>query len=605
MPDETRQTRAGAADKQTHAGAGRDLNAAQLGALVWLKWRLFVSAMRSKRGAANRAASALGTLFALTLSLLLAAGLGAGAYFVVHNRSGVRASSYAPDMATGASVEALFLLFGMVSMIYLVWATAPLSFGGGNDFDPGRLLLYPVSLRKLFALDLLSELTSLASIFAAPAIFALALGAGLAHGRVGGALVVALCATLFGMSLAKLLSTCLGTLMRTRRTSGEALLAVFGVICALSGLALGQSDRLFAYFGRFPFALRLTPMGATAAALAGGASGVNSNYLLSLAVLLAYTLAATFATYKIAKRALEGNGGGGGARSARVEAGGDGSGAASAKAWGWRLPFGSEELSSVFEKELRYAARNAQLRTMAAMPIIMTLSFKLIGSRRGGGFPRGGGGHSGGAGAAASFFAAVAPYAEGTGAALSVLYVFLITSALSANLFGYEAGGMRTYVLAPIARRTILAGKNLAGFTVSLVFTVAVVAVNALLYRDLTPRALLFTSLCFVFFAAAAAVAGNWFSLRFPKRLQFGKRMNASGVAGLLLLPVFLLIAVAPAVAVLAGYAAQSLLVEYAILAAFAVAGVVVYLLSLGRQGRLLAERELDILEAVTGRGDN
>ena len=90
-----------------------------------------------------------------------------------------------------------------------------------------------------------------------------------------------------------------------------------------------------------------------------------------------------------------------------------------------------------------------------------------------------------------------------------------------------------------------------------------------------------------------------------PKRLQFGKRMNASGVAGLLLLPVFLGIAAAPALAVLGGYAARSLWVEYVILAAFAAAGVVVYLLSLGRQGRLLAERELDILEAVTGRGDD
>jgi hypothetical protein len=242
--------------------------------------------------------------------------------------------------------------------------------------------------------------------------------------------------------------------------------------------------------------------------------------------------------------------------------------------------------------------RNAQLRTMAAMPIIMTLSFKLIGSRRGGGFD--GGGAAGG-----GFFAGVAPYMEGTGAALSVLYVFLITSALSANLFGYEAGGMRAYVLAPVARRTILAGKNLAGFAVSFVFAVAVVAANALLYRDLTPRALLFTALCFVFFAAATATVGNLFSLRFPKRLEFGKRMNASGVSGLLLLPIFLCIAVAPALAVVGGYAAESLLVEYVILAAFAAASVVVYFLSLGRQGRLLAERELDILEAVTGRGDD
>ena len=570
-----------------------DLNTAQLRALAWLKWRLFINAMRSKRGAANRAASVLGTLFALALSLMLSMGLGAGAYFIVRNRSGARASRFAQDLATGASVESLFLLFGMASMIYLVWATAPLSFGGGNEFDPGRLLLYPVSLRKLFALDLLSELTSLASIFAAPAIFALSLGAGLAHGRVAGALVVALCATLFGMSLAKLLSTCLSTLMRMRRTRGEALLAVLGVVGALSGLALGQSDRLFAHLGHFPSALRLTPMGALAAALAGGA-GVNSNYLLSLAVLLAYTLLTLIATYKIARHALEGSGGGGGARARRVEAGG----AAGAKAWGWRLPFGSEELSSVFEKELRYAMRNAQLRTMAAMPIIMTLSFKLIGSRRGGGF---GGSNAPGAG----FFAGVAPYMEGAGAALSVLYVFLITSALSANLFGYEGSGMRAYVLAPVARRTILAGKNLAGFVVSLAFAVAVVAANALLYRDLTPRALLFTLLCFVFFAATTATVGNSFSLRFPKRLQFGKRMNASGMAGLLLLPIFLMIAVAPAVAVLGGYAAQSLLIEYVILAAFAAAGVSVYFLSLTRQGRLLAERELDILEAVTGRDDD
>ncbi|MCA1565131.1 MAG: hypothetical protein LC803_05755 [Acidobacteria bacterium] len=578
-----------------------NLNTAQLGALAWLKWRLFINAMRSKRGAANRAASALGTLFALAFSLMLAAGLGAGAYFVVHNRSGGggggRASRFAPDLATGASVESLFLLFGMASMIYLVWATAPLSFGGGNQFDPGRLLLYPVSLRKLFALDLLSELTSLASIFAAPAIFAISFGAGLAHGRVGGALVVAVCATLFGMSLAKLLSTCLDALMRARRARGEALLAALGVMGALSGLVLGQSDRLFAHFGRFPSALRLTPMGAMAAALAGGA-GANANYLLSLGVLLAYTLVTTFATYKIARHALEGSGGrrrrrgGGRARAVRVAAEG-------AKPWGWRLPFGSEELSSVFEKELRYAMRNAQLRTMAAMPVIMTLSFKLIGSRRGGGF--GGRGEAAGGG----FFAAVAPYMEGTGAALSVLYVFLITSALSANLFGYEAGGMRAYVLAPVARRTILAGKNLAGFVVSLVIAVAVVAFNGLLYRDLTPRALLFTTLCFVFFAAAAATVGNLFSLRFPKRLEFGKRMNASGVAGLLLLPVFLCIAVAPALAVLGGYAAESLLIEYVILAAFAAAAVAVYFLSLGRQGRLLAESELDILEAVTGRGDD
>ena len=568
-----------------------NLNTAQLGALVWLKWRLFVNALRSRRGTANRVASMLGTLAALALSLLIATGFGIGAYLICVNRSsgGRRAAGMARDLATGASVEALVLLFLFMSMIYLMWAIVPLSLGGGEHFDPGRLLLYPISLRKLFLIDLLSELTSLASIFAAPSVFAIALGAGLARGQIGGALVVALCATLFGIALAKLLATGVGALMQRKRTRGEALLAFVGVIGAISGMLLGQAEHFFGRLNNFPAALRWTPPGAVAVALT--TTGANANYVLSLAVLLAYTFLLTVLTYRIARGALRGSGA---KRRRKVAAARIDASAAEHAAGGWRLPFGSEALSAIFEKELRYALRNAQLRTMAVMPIILTLSFRLIGMRRGGA-----------RGTAALLPLSIAPYMEGSGAALSVLYAFLITSALSANLFGYESGGMRAYVLAPVARSKILLGKNLSMLVVSFVLSVAVTLVNALIYRDLTPRALLFTVLCFFFFAAATATVGNLFSINFPKRLQFGKRMNASGVAGVLLLPVFLCIAAPPAFAVLAGYAAQSLPVEYAILAAFAVAGVAVYFLSLNAQGRLLARRELDILEAVTGRGDD
>jgi len=577
-----------------------NLNTAQLGALVWLKWRLFLNAMRSRRGATNRVASMLGTLAALAVSLLIATGFGFGAYFVIVNRAsgGRRATAtLARDLATGASVEALLFLFLFMSMIYLMWAFVPLSLGGGEHFDPGRLLLYPVSLRKLFLIDLLSELTSLASIFAAPSVFAIALGAGLARGQVASALAVALCATLFGIALAKLLSTGVGALMQRKRTRGEALLAFIGVLGALSGVMLGQAEHFFGRLDNFPAALRLTPPGAVAVALTAPGAG-NAHYALSLAVLLAYTFILTTLTYKIALVALTGSGGGAKRRRKASPAAAahnlttGASGVDAGKAGGWRLPFGSEELSAIFEKELRYALRNAQLRTMAVMPIILTLSFRLIGMRRGGS-------------PAALLPVSIAPYMEGSGAALSVLYAFLITSALSSNLFAYESGGMRAYVLAPVARSKILLGKNLAMLCVSLGFAVAVTLVNALIYRDLTPRALLFTALSFVFFAAATATVGNLFSISFPKRLQFGKRMNASGVAGLLLLPVFLCIAAAPALAVLGGYAARSLAFEYAILAAFAIAGVAVYFLSLKAQGRWLARRELDILEAVTGRGND
>ncbi len=81
--------------------------------------------------------------------------------------------------------------------------------------------------------------------------------------------------------------------------------------------------------------------------------------------------------------------------------------------------------------------------------------------------------------------------------------------------------------------------------------------------------------------------------------------MNASGMAGLLMVPVLLLVLAPPAVAVLAGWAAGRVWVGYAILAATAAATVAAYALSLGAQGRALERRELDVLEAVARRDES
>jgi hypothetical protein len=93
--------------------------------------------------------------------------------------------------------------------------------------------------------------------------------------------------------------------------------------------------------------------------------------------------------------------------------------------------------------------------------------------------------------------------------------------------------------------------------------------------------------------------------VRFPKRLRYGRRAGASGVGGLMLLPLFIFALAAPAAAVIAGWAAGSVAVEYAILAALALFSVGAYLLLLGSQGRELGRRELDILEAVAKRDDD
>jgi hypothetical protein len=91
--------------------------------------------------------------------------------------------------------------------------------------------------------------------------------------------------------------------------------------------------------------------------------------------------------------------------------------------------------------------------------------------------------------------------------------------------------------------------------------------------------------------------------MRFPVRVRFGKRMSRSGIAGLMLVPFFVLLLVPPAASVAAAHFARNHAVKYVILAAFALLSVGLYALLLPAQGRTLERRELEILEAVTGRG--
>ncbi len=556
----------------------------QLAALAWLKWRLFRNAMRSRRAAVSSAASTLGMLLVLAFALAVAVGLGFAAHFLTS--PGVAAAASGKGEAEMAGY--LFLL-GIFAFMYLMWAIVPLGISGGSQFDPGRLLLYPVSLRKLFALDLLSELTSLASIVAAPSVFAVAIGAGLSNGKLALALLAGLGALAFGIAFTKLLATSVGALTRRRRTRGETLLALLGLLFGFAAMLLGQVAPTWERHAESLRLLRWTPPGAVAVALTKGLrSGGALEYALALGVLAAYVFALVAAAYWIARRTALGAGG---SRRAREKSKPTEAYAGYA---GWQLPLLSTELSAVVEKELRYAMRNAQLRMLAFIPLIL-LGLRAIRTDAAG---------AGGRGQtlptqAAWLGAFLSEYGEGLLATTGVLYVFMILSAINCNQFAFEGAGMRAYILAPVDRRLILLGKNLTNTAVALVFSATLVAANQLVFGDLSARTVAFAALCFVLYAALYALVGNWMSLRFPKRMEFGKRMNATGVAGLLIIPVIVVMALPPMAAVAVGYLARSLAAEYATLAGFAAAAAGLYALLINSQGRALARRERDILEAV------
>jgi len=486
----------------------------------------------------------------------------------------------------------------------MMWALMPIAVGGGSRFEPTRMLLYPVSLGKLFAFDFLSDLTSLTSVFIIPSLAALGAGVGLARGSLTAGLAVSACAVAFGLSLSKLLSVGVGALMQSRRTRGETVLALVGGVLGLLGAALGMTGwvakDLMPLLERHPAVLegaRWTPPGAAAYALARGVFAGDLRALaVSLLTLAAYAAVCALLAYRVARRTALGAGGGGGKRraaSASSSSAGASAGAAAGKGAGraegyagWQLPFVSPQFSALFEKELRYAMRNAQLRVIALMAVGLTTLLRVgpVGSATGRAWGVG------------------SPYAEGAGAVFGVIYTFMLVSPLSTNLFGYDGGGMRALVLSPVSRRTMLLAKNAAVTLVSLLLSGAGVLFGGLIIGELTPRTILFAALVFVTTAALFTPFGNWLSLQFPRRVKFGKAMNRSGVGGLLLVPVFFVLLVPPAAAVAAGHFAGSHAVKYVILAAFALVSALFYALTLPLQGRRLERRELEVLEAVTGR---
>jgi hypothetical protein len=551
----------------------------QLFALVWLKWTLVRNSLRSRRAVAGQAAAAAGVLAGLGLSLAVAVGVGSVAYFISTQTIHWDAS----ELSAGFAV----LLF-IFTTLFLMWALMPLALGGGSRFEPSRMLLYPVSLGRLFAFDFLSDLTGLTSVFVVPSLVALCVGVGLGRGSLVSGLLVACVAVAFGLSFSKLLSVGVGALMKSRRTRGEMALAVVGAALGLMGVLMGQ---LMPYLERHADSLgaaRWTPPGAAADALTRGLFAGDSGALaVSTLTLAAYTVVCLLLAYRVARRTALGAGGGKAKRSKTQEPRAATRAARAEGYAGWQLPFVSQEFSALFEKEVRYAMRNAQLRVIAVMAVALTVVLRLgpagAGSRR--------------------MWGGLTPYAEGAGAIFSVIYIFMLVSPVSTNLFGYDGAGMRALVLSPVNRRTVLLAKNAAVTLISLLLVVVGVGVGGFFLGDLTASVLLFALLAFVTTAALFAPFGNWLSLQFPKRVQFGKRMNRSGVAGLMLVPLFFVLLLPPAVAVAAAHFAGSHLVKYVILAAFALLSVGLYALVLPRQGRSLERRELEVLEAVTGRG--
>ncbi|MGH3250204.1 MAG: hypothetical protein ACRDOI_28940 [Trebonia sp.] len=233
--------------------------------LVQLKLRLLLGALRA--GNATRVSFILSS----TVALIVAVGTFAGLAALRHN---------------GAAVDLTAVTY---TLFAFGWVILPLiAFGIDSTLDPATLALYPLRTGPLFIGLLAASATGawpLASL-----IGELGIIAGLAHGALAVliAVIAAVVQVAFCITLARLVTTALAGLMRSRRGRDLAVLAIiplfvlYEVFAQVIPKAVSQHELTAASFAGVDSWLRWLPPGLAAHAVQDASTGHAGTAVLRL-----------------------------------------------------------------------------------------------------------------------------------------------------------------------------------------------------------------------------------------------------------------------------------------------------------------------------------
>ena len=541
---------------------------AQVGALVWLRFRLLLG--RTGSPALGRVVQGIVFFF------MICGAVGIYLVFLLLYRA----------LPRPAAVQALYVELALVWGAWLVFPLMGVSFDDSTDLS--KLMLYPLSPRQMALGMLLSDLVS------APAGFTVLLAVPMGWTRHAAQAPVTIAAVallaVHVVALVESLRIALWDLLRSRRTRDWLILLTpfIGVAVyvaqsvALRGVMLGGPAKWLTL--QPSHYLQFLPSGLAAGAVADAAAGRYGPSLAYLAGLLGLAAATVAVMAQLVRRVQAGE-------------------ADFARAWreaprerrpmrrGVALPL-SEAVATVARKDLLLFRRDPQLKIQviqaAVFPIIWVVLSVLWSP----------GGFSG------------APWTGGLFVA-AMGFMLLGAFMLSANAFGFEGEAASMLFLFPAPRRAVLAGKNLALWTVLMaVYTPALILLAALSGQ--------WAALPLAWVGAACALLlslgiGNFLSIfapyRLPARRQnpFATRAGGRGCVGFLVS--------------LAGYLATSVLalpLGAALLLPLALRAAAWYWLTvpvavgyagwlyralLGWAARRVQAREPEIIQAVGAKG--
>ena len=541
----------------------------QLRIIQQLRWRLFRNRLRTASARLGLIGSILIGLVYLQVSVGLGAGIGFGSFALVR----------------GGDVG---YLSGILWGIFLLWQVFPvMTLQAGGGFDARSLIRFPLRLSSYCALNLgqiLGDPIALCGIFW--------------HGCLWLGVTIARPDAWWGAAIALALSVCVNVLfgqmatawterlLAQRRTREIALaLFVLSMICLQFARAAvrNAAGPAIEFLHRTSAVWDLLPPGLAGTALRQSLGGQFGGVVLAWSGLAAY--GGLFALLLINRLRAEYSGEyfsetaapGMAPRVARARPSAPATSSGLADRTGWL----GGPVGAVFLKEVRYLYRNTLLAIALLTPLILVAA---ISANRA--LPRYGAGH---------WFRGEYAYAG-----IMAYTTSLLMARFSMNSLGYDGGGVQLMFLMPVPFRTVMLGKNaLQGVLVAIEALLAW-GLMRLLSGPLSFFVLALTWTGLLFLTLTGLSVGNWLSLRFPQKVEFGMRnQRASGWPALIYLVAFAASMVLLAgVGGLAGWLVGGWLIPVAY-ALLDVGAVVLYRVALEMTSAQAIKRRETIIEAL------
>jgi ABC-2 type transport system permease protein len=476
----------------------------QISLVILLRWQTFRNGMRSQSEKMHVLGSAALGLFFTALTIGGSIAVGFGAFEIVGMQKWVFLS---------------MMLWG----IFLFWQFVPVLASQTNPgFDGRNLLRFPIKFSTFF---LMSSAYGLADPFALAGILwhiAMEIGISIARPdlRWWAALALA-CSALMNLLFNRMLFAWLERFLAKRRTREivTALFILFFVCLQFSGVILQRwGPAVRSAVESSAGVWRSLPPALAATAIEHASDGDSSAALMTVGLLALYAIAfgglfafrahAQFTGEDLGESAAP-------VRKKTVTPRAHVSVPASAAVPVTGSGLISAPVAAIVGKEFKYLYRNSMLLMNIFMPLVIIVFFGMTASmpsRHGGG----------------------SPFAKFNGSfayPAAVAYLFLLIMNFCPNNLAYEGHGIERLFLAPVKFRDVMLGKNL--FHGTLVAFEALLVLGVLTAMGHPPSLLIVvaTWAALPFAALMHFGVGNWLSLQYPRKFEFGmRRQRPSGM---------------------------------------------------------------------------